>query len=292
MTTVTNIANARAIRHLHITEPLTAYFPVKEVEIAAINADGIYKSPKHKGILRTDTNELLGIHSNTYKLVKNEEIFPQFESAMKLSSLDLSGMKVTDKLSHGGARTIRSYIFPSQEVNLNPSVGDKVSMELKIINSYDGSTPFVCVVGGNRLACLNGLVVLDTFASTFGKHTSRLDTGDVVKRVNTALDVYMRQVEKWKHWMNVSISSDEARAVFKAMPNHNETLEEKMMLQFADESQELGPTMWALYNSLTYWATHEEVKATSAGNAPAIQLAREHKVRQTMASLPFLQLAA
>ena len=52
-----------------------------------------------------------------------------------------------------------------------------------------------------------------------------------------------------------------------------------------------GSTAWAIYNTMTHWATHASAtKSTAQKNIAAIQVARQDKVRQ--ASKNLLTLAA
>ena len=45
---------------------------------------------------------------------------------------------------------------------------------------------------------------------------------------------------------------------------HNETQLEKLMEQFHSEKAKLGRNKWALYNTMTAWATHTDALASPA----------------------------
>jgi hypothetical protein len=291
MTNIVNLSNHRAIKN---AQPRTdIFFPVEQYPLEVLTTAG--KSvcdPTRKVLIRPDTGEILGVHKKSYRLIHNSEIFPVFEEALRHTSIDISGMKIKDQLSHGGARSLRSYIFPAHTVNINPQRGDQVSMELKVINSYDGSSAFRSIVGGNRLVCTNGMVAFSNFMQSYGKHTQHLNVARIVMQVNKALEIYMAQSQLWFGWLNARTNEDQVRAVFQAMPGHNEKLEEKLWLLYQDERQDNGDTVWSLYNAMTYWSTHADVRTSSEGNVASIQLEREQRVRSAMQSTAFRAIAA
>ncbi len=268
------------------------YFPVVETPMTAFYNGEYFEDPTRKTILRTDTNQVLGVHKNSYKLVKNEDIFPQFEEALHHSALKTDGLQVKHQLSHSGAKTVRSYIFPEHTVDVNPTIGDKVSMELKVINSYDGSYAFQSMIGGNRLACLNGMVAFETFLQTYGKHTSRLDPSCVLRQMNKALEVYMQQEKYWQQWAITPIVDQSVINIINKIPGITEPLSEKLMGYYRDEEAVMGNTVWAMFNALTYWSTHEDVRSSSQGNVASIQLEREQRIRKAMQTTEFQALAA
>jgi len=289
--TIINMANARALRNA--APSVDIFFPVEEVPLAAVYQDGSFiVDHNRKAIVRKDTGTVIGVHNDSYHLITNREVFASFDAALKRSTLDLSGMKIKDSLTHGGARVTRSYRFPAHSVNVNKARGDIIDMELKVVNSYDGSVAFQSFVGGNRLVCENGMVAFDSYAQTYGKHTKGLDIDLVVRKVNSALAMYMQQQDYWKKWVNTSITQEAATALFTSIPGGNPRLLERLTGLYQDEVAELGHTVWAAYNALTYWATHEDVRASSQENYAAIQMEREHKVRQLLMQPIFKRLAA
>lgn len=264
------------------------YFPVamRNIDVPGLSDAN---TDNFRAVVRTDTNEVLSVQSPKYKLLRNEDVYPVFENYLKHSMIDTTDMYIQDSIAYNGARTIRSYKFPAHQVVIKK--GDLVDMELRVTNSYDGSYPFMALVGGWRLICSNGMVIGETYSKVYGRHTLNLNISDAAIRTNLALQAFLVESEKWKHWANSRITDEEAERIFKAMNGAGERVSKELMLIYQDEKSELGNTLWAVYNALTYWSTHKEVREGSAGNVAAITLERENRVRSALRSPTFLNLA-
>jgi Domain of unknown function (DUF932) len=268
------------------SDAASIYFPValRDVHVNGRTVDG------YRAVVREDTGEVLGIHGDGYKLVPNRQVFPAFEDALSCSELNLSGMTVSDAVSHGGAKTARTYRFPEHRCLIDDQ--DSVDLQLRVVNSYDGSMAFSCLVGGFRLLCSNGMVIGQSFAQSYGRHTRGLDISGMIIKMENALLLYLDQSSQWRRWAGREIGHDDASRVFSKIPGMNERLHKKLMAYWHKERQMLGPTLWALYNAATYWSTHEAVRRSSSGNRQAIVLQREQRVRSMINGPAFSKLAA
>ncbi len=167
-----------------------------------------------------------------------------------------------------------------------------VDLRIQVINSYDGSSAFTTLVGGYRLICTNGLVIGKTFAHTYTKHTKDFDLSAILERINSAIDIYCNNARVWHRWTDRTISDNQAEAVIAYLPGLSERLNTTLLDYYQNEKRELGPTLWALFNALTYWSSHEKVKRSSSANRASIVLNRENRVRTVLNAEPFLKLAA
>ena len=81
------------------------------------------------------------------------------------------------------------------------------------------------------------------------------------------LQHFMSRKEVWQSWMQTRVTDNQVETFFKntvakaftrqnQKTKHNERQLENLLGIWADESNNLGPNKWALYNTLTYWATH------------------------------------
>ena len=262
------------------------FFPVTEAPVIV----GGQVAAGFKGIVREDTGLVLGIHSMAYKLVRNEDVFPVFEEALHDSGLDLTGMTIKDELSYGGARTHRLYRFPAHKALVDN--GDGVDLQLRVINSYDGSAAFSTLVGAFRFLCSNGMVLGDRFAQSYGRHTKGLEPQHMVHQVARTAELFMDETSKWRRWADRIITDQDAAELFQSMPGMNDRLHQKLMDQWHREMGNLGRTMWALFNAATHWSTHEQVRSSSAANRPSIVVDRESRVRSMLNSKEFFKLAA
>ena len=266
------------------------FFPVQLVPAAAMVGNSFLESD-HQAVIRLDTHQVLAVHGPGYNLITNREVFSAFDEALNDSVLDKEGMYWKDELAYNGARSVRTYVFPAHSFRIGRS-DDVVDLRVQVINSYDGSSAFTTLVGGYRLICTNGLVIGKTFAHTYTKHTKGFDLGAILERINSAIDVYCNNARDWNRWSSRTISDAQATDVIRAVPAVTERLADNLMEYYQGEKRQLGPTLWALFNALTYWSSHEKVKSTSEGNRPSVVLNRENRVRSVLNSEPFLKLAA
>ena len=150
---------------------------------------------------------------------------------------------------------------------------------------------FRSIMGAFRLLCANGLILGNPLAEYSGKHTASLDTDRAIKDLGIALEVYLQNTEVWQEYPNIAVTPVQIDSVFGAIAKGSKT-----MLKMLDETfnniykEEMGNTLWALYNTLTDWSTHAKVK--NEANAPSIIVNREEKVRKILPMLEDIRLAA
>ena len=90
---------------------------------------------------------------------------------------------------------------------------------------------------------------------------------DIVQKMIKALEVFMAQTETWKLMTGREITDAQAVHIIKSMPGMNERLEHRLTSLWLDHKAELGPTQWALFNTLTYWSTHDDIRQSSVQNS-------------------------
>ena len=77
----------------------------------------------------------------------------------------------------------------------------------------------------------------------------------------------------------------------ESMPDINPRVMARLEDAWSVESGQAGSTVWALYNALTRWSTHAEVRPSAAHNRAAIVLDRESRVDQVIRGQAFRRLA-
>jgi hypothetical protein len=267
------------------------YFPVETRPVSVSDAHGLpQRTGGYQAVVRTDTQEVLGIHSRSYKVVPNEPLFRGFDEALRTSNLNLDGLFIDDHVNYGGRRVIRHYRFPC--ITTEPRIGDIVELRISVVNSFDRANAFSAQVGGMRLWCLNGAVSLQGAMSVYGRHTAGFDTARALGKINEAIERYLIAASDWSEWSQREITELEARTALAAFPDLNPALETRLGEAWSTESTQAGRTVWSLYNATTRWATHTPVRESSAGNRASIVLDRERRVRQFMQSRAFLRLVA
>ena len=267
--------------------------------------------PNKKALVNNDTGEVLSVVSDSYQIAQHPDTFRTVERIIADSDLDLTGVRRNIEVSHNGARAYARYTFPAHE--LETSRGDSSVLEILARNSFDGSWCFHIDIGAVRMACTNGQVILEDFAMYKSRHTKNLNMAHAAKKLSKSLEVYEKEVERWKEWKNIDIKNMEALRIFAQVANckfitrelsyreqkiveasfmaEPEVYRNKTLMKLWDhymkyETAALGRNLWAVYNTLTHWATHAAAgKKTAEHNISAIKVRRQDKVREVFKRL-------
>ena len=296
-------ANARIVEDLG---PYTA----GAFEVAAAPVEfttkGVDRSVRmddtHRVLYRTDTNQVLNVVGSRYRMAQYTDAWKAAERILINSGLDLTGLERRMAESHEGARAYAVYTLPSYTVDLG--AGDESVLQVSAYSSFDGTWCFSLEVGAVRMICLNTQVAIDGFSLYKSKHTPSLDIGHAVRKIGTVLDTYNKEAERWGRWREQEVTDMSAFLTFAKAANCkfvparvsftiSEFLEEPevyrnqalmyMWNQYTtDERKHLGNNQWAVYNTLTHWATHAPAgKKTATANIEAIKVRRSERVRET-----------
>ena len=271
-------------------EEMNDFIQVREETLWTTDGVGVWDThaPKHKAIVESDTGRIISVVGKGYNLVQNSEIIPQYEDAIARSNLNTAGMYRDIQYSHDGARTIVSYTFPAHRIAVKE--GDEMDLKITVLNSYDGSWKFMSLVGAFRLLCTNGQIIGDSFSSYYGKHTKSLDVEYAISKLENSLEVYLHNAELWKQYPTSKITIQQANNILLTLSDGNEKMMELLNATYQKYVFEMGHNLWALFNTLTDWSTHADVRNES--NKSATVIGREQRVRKVLPMLDELRLVA
>ncbi len=247
------------------------YFPVERVALQT--ADGI-RLPTHMAVLRQDTKQILGVHTDSYQIVTHDDVHQAFMEALVDSRLDLTQMVVGKDTSHDGARMFLQIVLPAHGVKVRND--DEVAMRIVCFNSYDGTTSVKFRVGGYRFVCANTAVHGSDIAAASKKHTSAFDISVMAEGLVRAAEAYVEEAKRFKLWADVDVGDLGALNVMKSIPGSNPAMREVMQERWMTSEDR---TLWGLYNVLTAWATHSEGRGK---NAIASRMAREERIAKVI----------
>jgi hypothetical protein len=274
-------ANHRDAQHDHVE--LRRIFDENGVEI-----DG------YRSVWNDTKRKTLAVHSDGYKLIPNEVFTSAIEDALAASGLDLTGMHVGIDTAYDGRRLFQQYLLPAHTVRIDGRQGGiDVALRIVAFNSYDGSTGLRVRAGGYTFVCANTSVSGQDAAMFSMRHTSGADVNEAAKRLVDAAEAFVRESEGWKVWPEIPVTDQQALGIFKAM-GASESIVEHLSKRWM-ETRDLDPIQgganaWALYSTLTAWATHEESRSKS--NAAAARYDREGKVQKALATKEWQRLVA
>jgi len=246
--------------------------------------------PDQKCVMRTDTNTVLGVHGSRYQIIKHDDVVSSLMDAVKASNISRDFTTNFSVIEDG--RKLRGEIL-FNDLTVEPKVGDYVKFRISFFNSYDGSWAFSQAADGLRLWCLNGCTNASKTASSKFKHTQSVNIEGSAAKMIFGLETFVNQPQVWRDWMVSPVTSDMAETFFKAtiaksftnQVQHQKTNEkqlEKLLSIWGDEANQLGSNKWALYNAMTYWASHtKELKnpeVARRNREDAISKAMQHKL--------------
>jgi hypothetical protein len=274
------------------------YFDVWERPAYFRGRDGYYEDTSHKHIVRLHNDKpiSLGVVGHNYKLLKNKELFEGIEQTFidELSTSELDGVIRQDKTSYMGATCFRDYIFPNIKVDITSRRSD-VAFRAIIANGYDGTSSFKFYHGAIDFFCSNGMVS-GLYDMTIKRHTKGLTVPNLTGKLRNSIDVFYKQADTWKRWVNKTITDEDAEECFKSMPNISDRRVDQLVHRFRIECESHGRTVWALYSAATAYATHAEgnfeVRDTGLDHQASTLMNRETQVRSWLNTDEFQQLAA
>ena len=226
-------------------------FPVKEDTIyQAVGGD----PSGWKFIIREDTEEILSVVTDKYKMVSNKDVVGAAEPVLKEI-----GAKLTEcETFANGARTSWTWKIPDVKVNI---AGSKYSNSLKedyvhptitIKNSYDGSVGLHILAGAFRLVCSNGLIIGNTISNKVNKHSIyNIHLDNIEESVNNTVNTVESVFKKdFPVLTNTDIKPKHVQNLIKMFPDF--TMESLTQYLIAHKPH----TFWDLLNAATWVATH------------------------------------
>lgn len=219
----------------------------------------------------------LAVVGKGYNVVQNEELFKAAERQMlhTLSHAELTGMIVEDKMSYGGRLCSKEYRFPAIRVQINET--SELDFRICIVNGFGGSS-LRLLIGAWELLCSNGMVIGE-YQGMYHRHTKGLRISDIAAQVENGIKAFYRNARTWRVWAKRAVRDEDVKDYFDSLPNLSQSRAERLFLHYLGESDRRGKTLWAVYATLTYFATHNEgdfaVRDTGSDHEYATLLKRE-----------------
>lgn len=244
-------------------------FPVEFQNIGAFsNQDSTYTDidpSLGRVLVRTDTGQHLAIHKGRYTIKTNEDCVNQMDDAIRAANIGTDYSWDITTIDQG--RRMKA-IVDFRDLVVEPTKDDYIHFRISVFNSYDGSWSFIFSAAGLRMWCLNGCTTPDNVASSRNKHTASINVQQEAGKIGKALDAFMNQREVWQRYMGIDLRDHReyverwlmtrlcAYPTATSNVKYNDRQLETLMRQYDKECSSLGTNMWALYNTLTHWASH------------------------------------
>jgi len=228
------------------------FFPVESRKVYYEGEDGFpVLSSDYQSIVHQEKNELISVMSDTYRLVKNEEvIIPLMEQLHNLDSkwyIDQSHSFVND------SRMRLQVTFP--DLTFNDGRSD-IALSLYLHNSYDGSEGVRLFWGAIRGICSNGMIFGKVLAKFYARHTVGIRVDNLKEQVELTYEQIPVIQNRIQILQNLEVTEDLSKKVKSEMG--------KKVTKFIDEQPE-AVNQWVLYNYLTWYVSHVVDKRLRAG---------------------------
>ena len=242
-----------------------------------------------KAVIRTDTNEPLGIVGNTYGIAQNQELRNQLiESCEKVLPREyMRDITLSEFTSGGGAFTRFEFTFPNAAASIRQTINATtgrnretiLNFKLSVINSFNGSGCVIGKAGCVDLVCLNGMVA-NVYDTSKKRHTSGFDVTMFADFIDEQARDYMKRVQIWQQWANRSITPDQAETLLKEA-GLSERLTKKFLEQLDKEFSDRGQNLWAVASAATYYSSHNSELFPVRNSANVDNVAFELNKRET-----------
>jgi len=218
-------------------------FPVEKRQVYYEGEDGSpVLSPDYQSIIRTDSDSLISVMSDTYKLVENSKvILPIMDQLNNLDNkwyIDDSHSFVTD------SRMRLQVTFP--DLTFHDGRSD-IALSVFLHNSYNGCEGVRLFWGAIRGICGNGMVFGKVLAKFYARHT----TGIMIENIKEQVELTYEQIPMIQSRIQILQNID----VTEKLSESIDTKLGKTISKFIEE-QPKPENQWILYNYLTYYISH------------------------------------
>lgn len=231
-------------------------FPVEErkVYLEDFKGYGYKPSNEHKAIVRGDNGKLISIQKNSYKLVKNSEVI--LPLMHELNNIDCKWYIDQTHSFVEDSKFRLQCTFP--DLTFNDGRSD-IALSLYLTNSYDSSESVKLTWGAIRFICGNGAIYGEILKKYARKHTQ----GFEVRNLKAELESTYEKIPVVKHRVEILQNTKPTQA----FRNEIELKLGKNITKFIEEEEakKKAISLWALYNLITYYVSHNLDKNLRAG---------------------------
>ena len=243
-------------------------------------------------VVRTDTGEHMsrGV-GDRYKIITHSDVVNSIMDSIDEVANTL-GTSYEEKfhLIDGGRKLRGEVNFP--DLKIEPKLDDIITFRIQFYNSYDASWAFQQQAEGLRLWCMNGCTTPHTVAKTWAKHTTNVSVQASAAKIEKGLQAFKESDTLFKHYIDYKISNEDAEtfldhALCKTKqrgnpqyPHFNKSRREELLRMWDNNRAYIGNNQWALYNTLTEWATHTD----HLGSPENARRLRENEIAKAMNS--------
>jgi len=232
---------------------------------------GIPQFPTYRGIFDGNDNPVAIVNKSYAQnsFMQPREVFNYVDDLRE--GLDMTFDKAG--FTKGGRRMFVS-LRKTNAIVVDPKVGDTMDEVLYLWSSFDGSIQHVINKMIERLVCSNGMVTMDTQASTKIKH-SRMAGDKLQNFVNDNVDNIKSTFSETKDIIyslaDTKVDHSSAKQVinrlFKGDTKRAEKTRDEVFHRFTRGMGNRGETAWDLLNGITEYQNHGKTFRSTDGSS-------------------------
>ena len=228
------------------------------------------------GLVREDTNEILGVHSNGYVPYQNDQLVDLLQ---RVSSL--TGLEIHKGGEFGGGKKVFIQL-KSNDLKLG---NDRVEGFVTGINSFDGSTSLAFGNSNLTISCQN------TFFAAYKnlekvRHTKNMNfkIDEICRGIDTLVQEEQEMFSTIKRMSEVSYDQKTKDRVIKSLfdidydiklvgyhdseelSTNTKNKLSRLYIDMDGELQEKGTNLWGLFSGVTKYTTHSLSKNDNTEN--------------------------
>lgn len=220
-------------------------------------------------LVREDTNDIVGVHSNGYRPFQNQEMFELLDKVSNMTGLELT--------KGGYFKEGRRVYVQMKSADLRLGT-DLIKGYLTGINSFDGSTSLAFGPSNVTISCMNTFFAAFKQLNTKVRHTKnmviRIDEickglegvlaqeqvmfGDITRMSETRFDdVIKESVTRQLFGIKPEVDLYDNDAISTNLRNKMS----RFYIDLNGELQQKGDNMWGLFSGVTKYTTHSLTKS-------------------------------
>jgi hypothetical protein len=260
--------------------------------------------PERKYVIRTDTDEAIGVVGKDFGGVSHPQFFGQIREAWAeelgfthkdfYDSVALENdVSIDTKVSRNGAWALEKVVFNNHKATVETSRHTtETALSLYAWHGVDGSTSNNVISGAIDFFCTNGMVTGD-YSKIRKKNTRHFDMGRITHEME---GIYDRWVDHNAWCQKLAEKDVSVNALKTALEDIlPERASKNMLNSVLDEFSVRGANAWAVYSAFTQYASHEDrfgFRQTANDNTLERQFKRNEDVAKWIEHPAFLKLVA
>jgi hypothetical protein len=231
--------------------------PVEMEVVSSVNGCMLEK-PLH-GVFAKSKDRAIHLHGDNYQLIPYETILSGLSDSLDKYGVDLTGSSlhfyVADSLSRMRLRVMfgKNSALGMHEMAYSPA--DKLQFGIELVSSYDASIIFKLQTMFLRLICANGMKSIESFNSSFKRHTTNFDIQTAFDKLKGLNESFKSLTDRFETYQSVKLSQSDVDKLFKSFSKGSES-KEYLLNEVLENKNET--TLWDVYNSLTNYSSHNK----------------------------------